>query len=93
MVSEPSLSELRIVYGEENSKFKVWVAGAKRIFIILQGWPMVFYGLRLKYALEGDANYITWKDRMEVVLEENGLMDFIDQEIPKPVSTNAQDLV
>jgi len=30
---------------------------------------------------------------MEDVLEDNGLKDFIDQEIPKPDSTNAQELV
>ena len=30
---------------------------------------------------------------MEVVLEDNGLKEFIDQEIPKPTSTNAQELV
>ena len=53
---------------------------------------MAFYGLRLKYALEGSSNYIAWKDRMEVVLEDNGLKEFIDQEIPKPASTNAQEL-
>jgi len=29
---------------------------------------------------------------MEAVLEGNGLKDFIDQEIPKPGSTNAQEL-
>ena len=68
------------------------VAGANRILIILQGWPMVFYGLRLKYALEGNSNYIAWKDIMEVVLEGNGLKEFIDQEIQKPTSTNAQEL-
>ena len=50
---------------------------------------MAFYGLRLEYALDGSSNYITWKDRMEVVLEDNGLKDFIDQEITKPGSTNA----
>lgn len=54
---------------------------------------MVFYGLRLEYALEGSSNYIAWKDRMEVVLEDNGLKEFIDQEIPKPSSTNAQEFV
>ena len=53
---------------------------------------MAFYGLRLKYALEGSSNYITWKDRMEAILEDNGLKEFIDQEIPKPTSTNAQEL-
>ena len=30
---------------------------------------------------------------MEVVLEDNGLKDFIDQEVPKPVADNAQELV
>ena len=53
---------------------------------------MAFYGLRLEYALEGSSNYIAWKDRMEAVLEDNGLKEFIDQEIPKPTSTNAQEL-
>ena len=53
---------------------------------------MAFYGLRLEYALEGISNYISWKDIMEVVLEDNGLKEFIDQEIPKPTSTNVQEL-
>eukprot|EP00253_Pinus_taeda_P029002 PITA_29002 len=53
---------------------------------------MAFYGLRLEYALEGSSNYIAQKDRMEAVLEDNGLKEFIDQEIPKPTSTNAQEL-
>ena len=53
---------------------------------------MAFYGLRLEYALEGSSNYIAYKDRMEAVLEDNGLKDCIDQEIPKPGSTNAQEL-
>ena len=30
---------------------------------------------------------------MEAVLEDNGLKDFIDQEVPKPVAANAQELV
>eukprot|EP00253_Pinus_taeda_P024241 PITA_24241 len=53
---------------------------------------MAFYGLRLEYAFEGNLNYISWKDGMEAVLEDNGLKDFIDQEIPKPATTNAQEL-
>ena len=53
---------------------------------------MEFYTLRLEYGLEGSSNYIPWKDRMEAVLEDNGLKEFIDQEIPKPASTNAQEL-
>ena len=43
---------------------------------------MAFNGLRLEYALDGSSNYIAWKDHMEVVLEDNGLKDFIDQEVP-----------
>ena len=50
---------------------------------------MYFNGLRLEYALEGSLNYIVWKDRMEAVLEDNGLKEFIDPEIPKPASSDA----
>ena len=48
---------------------------------------MSFNGL--EYALEGSSNYIAWKDRMEAVLEDNGLKEFIDAEIPKPASSDA----
>jgi len=51
---------------------------------------MAFNSLRLEYALDGNSNYIAWKDCMEAVLEDNGLKDFIDQEVPKP--TNATEL-
>jgi len=54
---------------------------------------MVFHGLRLEYALEGSSNFISWRDMMEVVLEDNGLKEFIDQEVPKPSTTDAQNLV
>jgi len=53
---------------------------------------MAFNGLRLAYALDGSLNYIAWKDCMEGVLEDNGLKDFIDQEVPKSVAANAQEL-
>ena len=43
----------------------------------------------MEYALEGSSNYIAWKDRMEVVLDDNGLKEFIDAEIPKPASSDA----
>eukprot|EP00253_Pinus_taeda_P036135 PITA_36135 len=42
--------------------------------------------------MEGSSNYIAWKDRMEVVLEGNGLKEFIDQEIQSPASINGQEL-
>ena len=50
---------------------------------------MYFNGLRLEYALDGSSNYIAWKDRMEVVLEDNGLKEFIDSDVPKPGSSDA----
>ena len=50
---------------------------------------MDFNGLRLEYALKGSSNYISWKDRMEAVLEDNGLKEFIDNDVPKPTSTDA----
>ena len=52
---------------------------------------MALSGLRLEYSFEGSSNYIAWKDCMEVVLEDNCLKDFIDQEVQKP--TDATQLV
>eukprot|EP00253_Pinus_taeda_P022425 PITA_22425 len=53
---------------------------------------MEFYGLQLKYALEGNLNFTAWRDRMEVVLEDNGLKEFVNQEIPKRATSDAQNL-
>jgi hypothetical protein len=53
---------------------------------------MTFNGLRLEYALEGSLNYISWKDRMEAVLEDNDLKEFIDKDVPKPYATDAANL-
>ena len=53
---------------------------------------MSFNGLQLEYSLEGSSNYISWKDGMEAVLEDNGLKEFIDAETPKPVSSDATTL-
>ena len=53
---------------------------------------MDFNGLRLEYALEGIYNYIAWKDRMEAILEDNGLKEFIDNEISKPVAVDVANL-
>ena len=47
---------------------------------------MSFNRLQLDYALDGSSNYIAWKDRMEAVLEDNGLKEFIDSDVPKPGS-------
>jgi hypothetical protein len=53
---------------------------------------MSFNGLRLEYALEGSSNYIAWKDRMEAVLEDNGLKGYIDADVPKPAVTDIANL-
>ena len=49
---------------------------------------MAFNGLQPEYALEGISYYIAWKDRMEAVLKDNGLMEFIEKDIPKLTSTD-----
>eukprot|EP00253_Pinus_taeda_P002035 PITA_02035 len=45
---------------------------------------MYFNGLRLEYALEGSSNYIAWKDKIEAVLDDNVLKEFIEADVPKP---------
>ena len=45
---------------------------------------MSFNGLRLEYALEGSSNYVAWKDRMEALLEDNGLKEFVDMDVQNP---------
>jgi hypothetical protein len=54
---------------------------------------MDFNGLRLEYALKGSSNYISWKDRMEAVLEDNGLKEYIDKDVPKPDGQTLQILM
>ena len=49
---------------------------------------MDFNGLRLEYALEGNSNDISLKDRMVEVLEDNGLKEFIDSDVTDPTSTD-----
>ena len=53
---------------------------------------MAFNGLRLEYALEGSSNYISWKDRMEAVLKDNGLKGYIDNDVPKTDVTDTTNL-
>jgi hypothetical protein len=53
---------------------------------------MDFNGLRLEYALKGSSNYITWKDWMEAILEDNGLKNFIDKDVPKPDVVDATNI-
>jgi hypothetical protein len=49
---------------------------------------MDFNGLRLEYALEGISKYISSKDRMEEVLEDNDMKEFIDKDVLKPDVAN-----
>ena len=50
---------------------------------------MYFNGLWLEYAIEGNCNYIERKDRMDQVLEDNVLKEFIERDVPKPTSADA----
>jgi len=51
---------------------------------------MAFSGLRLEFALEGSSNFVAWKDRMEAVFADNGLLEYIESDIPQPAATDAQ---
>jgi hypothetical protein len=51
-----------------------------------------FQWLEVGVCTRGNSNYIAWKDRMEEILEDNGLKDFIDRDVPKPVATNTANL-
>ena len=53
---------------------------------------MTFNGLRFKYALEGPSNFYSWKDRMEAMLDENGVLEYTQTNIPKPEASNAHQL-
>lgn len=54
---------------------------------------MDFNGLRLEYDLKGSSNYVSLKDHMEAVMEDNGLKEFIYNDIPKLLASDAKDLV
>ena len=53
---------------------------------------MDFDGLRLEYAIEGSSKYISWKYRMEAILEDKALKEFIDNDVPKPDVTDAANI-
>ena len=48
--------------------------------------------LRLEYSLDGSSNYIAWKGMMEVELDDNGLKEFIDSDVPMPASSDVAGL-
>ena len=54
---------------------------------------MAFHVIRFEYALNGRSNYITWKDRMEALPEDNGLKEFIDDDNPKLEAPDAKNIV
>lgn len=53
---------------------------------------MAFDGLRLEYALEGTSNFVARKDRMEEILDENGLLEYIKENVEKSPYFDAQNL-
>ncbi len=48
--------------------------------------------LRLEYSLKDESNFIAWKDRMEVVLDDNGFLEYIKRDVAKPTKYDAQNL-
>lgn len=44
---------------------------------------MSFIWLRLEYALEGTSKLISWKDMMEFVLDDNGVLEYTQANILK----------
>ena len=53
---------------------------------------MTFNWIRLEYALDENLNFIAWKDHMEAVLDDNGLLEYVKTCIEKPGSTDAQNI-
>lgn len=50
---------------------------------------MDFDGLNIEYALEGTSNFVTWKDHMEAVLDDNGFLEYIKTYVEKPQAYDA----
>ncbi len=61
--------------------------------VFFKNQKMAFNGLKLEYSFKCASNFDAWKDRMEVVLEDNEVKEFIDHDIPKPLTSYAKDLV
>lgn len=84
------VSELKIVY---MRIFCLFCVGENQICkIIHQRRNMSFYELQTEYPFDDSSNHIAWKDKMEAVMEDNGLKEFVDNEIPKLPTSNAKDL-
>jgi len=48
------------------------------------GSRMAYQGLRANHCLEGASNFVPWKGRITIVLEDNGVGEFIKQAIALP---------
>ena len=53
---------------------------------------MAFNELILEYALEGNSNFIAWKDHMEVMLDDNRLLEYVKTHSGKPRWDDADNL-
>ncbi len=53
---------------------------------------MTFNGLTLEYALEGNSNFIAWKDHMEDILDDNGFLEYIKRDVAIPAEFDVQNL-
>lgn len=42
--------------------------------------------------MEGTSNCVAWKDRMEALLDENGLLEYITIDVAKPQAYDSQNL-
>jgi len=49
-------------------------------------------GLGTEHAIEGTSNFCALKDKMEVMLDDNGVLEYIKVDIPKPPTSDAQQL-
>lgn len=53
---------------------------------------MTFSGLKIEYSLEGISNFIAWKDHVEEVFNENGLLKYIKRDVTEPRESYAHNL-
>ena len=49
-------------------------------------------GLKLEYALEGTSNCVEWKDQMEEIFDDNGLLEYIKTNVTKAQAYGAWNL-
>lgn len=54
---------------------------------------MTFNALRLEYALECNSNFITWKDHMEEVFDDNGFLEYMKGDVAKPMKYDVENLL